>query len=139
MERYLYFRANSAVAQDDDETNGSKIYPVSAFRGMVAGTASALGVVTDDADAFSMFFTPMGHIAAGGAADTDDAAADNVDVIVVAITTDNNQKAVMAKVIAAMNSTQPHDGFVEIFDAVTGNKVDGDIEGITAIHSVAAD
>jgi hypothetical protein len=139
MERYLYFRANSAVAQDDDETNGSKIYPVSAFRGMVAGTASALGVVTDDADAFSMFFTPMGHIAAGAAGDTDDAAADNVDVIVVAITTDNNQKAVMAKVISAMNSTQPNDGFIEIFDAVTGNKVDGDIEGITAIHSVAAD
>ena len=139
MEKYLYFRANATLTNDDDETAGSKVYPVSSFRGMVAGTASALGVVTDDADAFSMFFTPMGHIAAGGAADTDDAAADNVDVIVVAITTDNNQKAVMAKVIAAMNSTQPHDGFVEIFDAVTGNKVDGDIEGITAIHSVAAD
>ena len=139
MEKYLYFRADSTVGNDDDETAGSKVYPVSAFRGMVAGTASALGVVTDDADAFSMFFTPMGHIAAGGAADTDDAAADNVDVVVVAITTDNNQKAVMASVVSAMNSTAPHDGFVEIFDAVTGNSVNSDIEGFTVIHSVAAD
>ena len=135
MEKYLYFRANSAVAQDDDETNGSKIYPVSAFRGMVAGTATALGVVTDDADAFSMFFTPMGKTLSA----EDEAASDNVDVIVVAITTDNNQKAVMASVVSAMNSTAPHDGFVEIFDAVTGGKVDGDIEGITVVHTVAAD
>ena len=139
MEKYLYFRADSTVGNDDDETAGSKVYPVSAFRGMVSGTATALGVVTDDADAFSMFFTPMGHIAAGAASDTDDAAADNVDVIVVAITTDNNQKAVMASVVSAMNSTAPHDGFVEIFDAVTGGKVDADIEGITAVHTVAAD
>ena len=139
MERYLYFRANSAVAQDDDETNGSKIYPVSAFRGMVAGTATALGAVTDDADAFSMFFTPMGTVGNGGAGDSDDGTGDHVDVVVVAITTDNNQKAVMAKVISAMNTTQPHDGFIEIFDAVSGNKVDGDIEGITVIHTTSAD
>jgi hypothetical protein len=135
MEKYLYFRADATVGNDDDETAGSKVYPVSAFRGMVSGTATALGAVTDDADAFSMFFTPMGKTLSA----EDEAASDNVDVIVVAITTDNNQKAVMASVVSAMNSTAPHDGFVEIFDAVTGGKVDGDIEGITAIHTVAAD
>ena len=134
MENYLYFRADSTLANDDDETAGSKVYPVSAFRGMVAGTATALGVVTDDADAFSMFFTPMGKTLSA----EDEAASDNVDVIVVAITTDNNQKAVMASVVAALNAN-PGDGFVEIYDAVTGASINSDIEGITAIHTVAAD
>ena len=135
MEKYLYFRADATVGNDDDETAGSKVYPVSAFRGMVSGTSTALGAVTDDADAFSVYFTPMGKTLSA----EDEAASDNVDVVVVAITTDNNQKAVMASVVSAMNSTAPHDGFVEIFDAVTGNSCDSDIEGLTVIHTQAAD
>jgi hypothetical protein len=135
MENYLYFRSGAASA-DDDETNGSTMYPASSFRGMVSGTATALGVVTDDADAFSMFFTPKGQT--GGHGDADGASGDNVDVVVVAITTDNNQKAVMKSIVAALNAN-PGDGFVEIFDAETGYKVNSDIEGVTIVHTVAAD
>jgi len=138
-ENYLYFRADATLANDDDETAGSKMYPVSAFRGMVAGTATALGAVTDDVDAFSMFFTPMGHIAAGAPDASTASDGDHVDVIVVAIKTDNNQKAVMKSVIQAMNTSVHSTGFVEIFDAVTGYKVDNDIEGITVVHTVAVD
>ena len=139
MERYLYFRADSTLTNDDDETAGSKVYPVSAFRGMVAGTATALGVVADDADAFSMFFDPKGHITAGG--DADGATGDHTDVVVVAITTDNNQKAVMKSILQAMNGAVNgvQQGFIEIFDAVTGYKVNSDIEGVTIVHTVAAD
>ena len=103
---------------------------------MVAGTATALGAVADDADAFSMFFTPKGQT--GGHGDADGASGDNVDVVVVAITTDNNQKAVMKSIVSALNAN-PGDGFVEIFDAVTGYKVNSDIEGVTIVHTVAAD
>ena len=136
MENYLYFRSDSTVGNDDDETAGSTVYPASAFRGMVAGTATALGAVADDADAFSMFFTPKGQT--GGHGDADGASGDNVDVVVVAITTDNNQKAVMKSIVSALNAN-PGDGFVEIFDAVTGYKVNSDIEGVTIVHTVAAD
>ena len=139
MEKYLYFRSNAAVAQDDDETNGSTVYPVSSFRGAVSGTSTALGAVTDDPDALSLYFTPKGHIAAGAAGDVNDAAGDNVDVVVVAITTDNNQKAVLKSIIQSMNGGPHSDGFVEIFDGVSGNKVDGDIEGVTIVHTVATD
>jgi hypothetical protein len=139
MEKYLYFRSNATIGEDDDETNGSTIYPVSSFRGAVSGTSSALGVVSDDADALSLYFTPKGHIASGSAGDPDDAAGDNVDVVVVAITTDNNQKAVLKSIIQAMNGGPHSDGFIEIFDGVSGNKVDGDIEGVTIVHTVAAD
>tara|TARA_R110000824_G_C14785673_1_gene632546 strand:- start:53 stop:463 length:411 start_codon:yes stop_codon:yes gene_type:complete len=136
MENYLYFRSDATVGNDDDETAGSTMYPASSFRGMVSGTATALGVVADDADAFSMFFTPKGQT--GGHGDADGASGDNVDVVVVAITTDNNQKAVMKSVVAALNAN-PGDGFVEVFDAVTGYKVNSDIEGVTIVHTVAAD
>ena len=136
MENYLYFRSDSTVGNDDDETAGSTMYPASSFRGMVSGTSTALGVVADDADAFSMFFTPKGQT--GGHGDADGASGDNVDIVVVAITTDNNQKAVMKSIVSALNAN-PGDGFVEIFDAVTGYKVDSDIEGVTIVHTVAAD
>ena len=139
MENYLYFRSNATLANDDDETAGSTVYPVSSFRGCVSGTATALGVVADDADAFSMFFTPKGQT--GGHGDADGASGDNVDVVVVAITTDNNQKAVMKSVLQAMNGSVNglQQGFIEIFDAVTGYKVNSDIEGVTIVHTVAAD
>tara|TARA_R110000824_G_C14702531_1_gene622834 strand:+ start:63 stop:476 length:414 start_codon:yes stop_codon:yes gene_type:complete len=137
MQNYLYFRSDSTVGNDDDETAGSTIYPVSSFRGCVAGTSTALGVVTDDPDALSLYFTPKGQT--GGHGDADGASGDNVDVVVVAITTDNNQKAVMKSIIQAINAGPHSDGFTEIFDAVTGYKVDSDIEGVTIVHTVAAD
>ena len=137
MEKYLYFRSNATIGEDDDETNGSTIYPVSSFRGAVSGTSTALGAVTDDPDALSLYFTPKGMTTGFG--DADGASGDNVDVVVVAITTDNNQKAVLKSIIQAMNGGPHSDGFIEIFDGVSGNKVDGDIEGVTIIHTVAAD
>ena len=137
MEKYLYFRSNAAVAQDDDETNGSTVYPVSSFRGAVSGTSLATGAVTHDPDALSLYFTPKGMTTGFG--DADGAAGDNVDVVVVAITTDNNQKAVLKSIIQAMNGGPHSDGFIEIFDGVSGNKVNGDIEGVTIVHTVAAD
>ena len=82
MEKYLYFRSNATIAEDDDETNGSTVYPVSSFRGAVSGTSTALGVVTDDLDALSLYFTPKGMTTGFG--DADGAAGDNVDVVVVA-------------------------------------------------------
>ena len=141
MERYLYFRADGTVTNDDDETAGSKVYPVSAFRGMVAGTATALGAVTDDADAFSMFFTPMGTVGNGGTGDSDDGTGDHVDVIVVAITTDNNQKAVMDAVMDKI-VTHPHAApVITVYDKNKGGtavKLHDDIEGITVLHNTNA-
>ena len=140
MERYLYFRADGTVTNDDDETAGSKVYPVSAFRGMVAGTATALGAVTDDADAFSMFFTPMGTVGNGGAGDSDDGTGDHVDVIVVAITTDNNQKVVMEALLDEFRFGKQT--MITIFDGGAGGSssaLHSDIEGIDILHVENAD
>ena len=129
IEKYLYFRKVTA-AGDDDDANGSLIYPVSALRGMCMGTAAVTGAVTEDEDAFSLFFTPMRNTQGSS---TDDAKDDNPDVIVVAISTDNNAKVVMKALVAAINGGPHSDGLIEVFDGVAGTKVHSDIEGLTIL------
>jgi len=60
IEKYLYFRKTATIA-DDDDADGSLMYPVSALRGMVMGTSDVAGAITADEDAFSLFFTPMAN------------------------------------------------------------------------------
>ena len=129
MEKYLYFRKVTA-AGDDDDADGSLMYPVSALRGMCMGTAAVTGAITEDEDAFSLFFTPMRNTQGSSA---DDAKDDNPDVIVVAITTDNNAKVVMKALVAAINGGPHSEGVIEVFDGVAGTKVHADIEGLTIL------
>ena len=136
MERYLYFRSTATAADDDDATNGSRLYPVSSFKGMCMGTAAATGIITADEDAFSMFFQPMaiptgvkGEDSTAGALD-----GDACDIVIVAITTDNNAKVVMKAVCDAMVA-HPHSTVVDIFDGVDATKIHSHIEGITVLHA----
>ena len=138
MDKYFYFRNASSAAEEDDDATGSTYYPLSSFRGMCSGTAAVTGAVTDDADAFSMFFTPKAVVAGGG---EDQALTNNVDVVVVAITTDNNQKAVMDaimdKIVAAPHATP----VITVYDKNKGGtavKLHDDIEGITVLHNTNA-
>jgi len=134
-EKYLYFRKATAAANEDDDTTGSNLYPVSSLRGICSGTSNGRGVITDDADAFSMFFTPRASTGSGG--DADDAAGDNCDVIVVAITTDNNQKAVIKSLVEEIRFGKQ--SIITVFDGIDGEKLNDDIEDLTIISVVNAD
>jgi hypothetical protein len=138
MERYFYFRNAASAAEEDDDATGSTYYPLSSFRGMCSGTAAVTGAVTDDADAFSMFFTPKAVVAGGG---EDQALTNNVDVVVVAITTDNNQKEVMDAIMDKI-VTHPHAApVITVYDKNKGGtavKLHDDIEGITVLHNANA-
>lgn len=134
-EKYLYFRKATAAANEDDDTTGSNLYPVSSLRGICSGTSNGRGVITDDADAFSMFFTPRASTGSGG--DGDDAAGDNCDVIVVAITTDNNQKAVIKSLVEEIRFGKQ--SIITVFDGIDGEKLNDDIEDLTIISVVNAD
>ena len=136
---WFYFRNASSAAEEDDDLTGSTYYPLSSLRGMCSGTAAVTGAVTDDADAFSMFFTPKAVVAGGG---ENQALTNNIDVVVVAITTDNNQKAVMDAIMDKVIAT-PHGntGVITIFDNNKGGtdvKLHTDIEGITVLHNANA-
>ena len=138
MDKYFYFRNASSAAEEDDDATGSTYSPLSSFRVMCSGTAAVTGAVTDDADAFSMFFTPKAVVAGGG---EDQALTNNVDVVVVAITTDNNQKAVMDAIMDKIVSAPHATPVITVYDKNKGGtavKLHDDIEGITVLHNTNA-
>ena len=132
METYLYFRDAANAAADDDGTEGSLLFPVSALKGMCMGSGAITGAITEDEDRFAMFFEPAGI----GAGDGDIDAGDNdVDVVNIDITTDNTPQPVMKAIVEAVNSYPNSDGFIVIYDKVTGESVHPDIEGITVVRA----
>lgn len=141
MERYIYYRQDSTIGNDDD-ANGSRLVPLSKFKGATMGTAAATGIITEDEDAFSLFFEPMA-IPSGVKGEDQGVAGDgdSCDIVVVAITTDNNAKVVMEAMVEEFTrpSIAGSNGFITLFDAVSGDKIHSDIEGITVIHTDYAD
>ena len=132
METYLYFRGVANLAADDDGTAGSLLMPLSRLKGMAMGTGAITGVLTDDEDAFTLFFEPAGI----GEGDGDIDAGDNdVDAVIIAITTDNEPQPVMQAIVEAANSHPNSDGFITIFDSITGEKVHADMEGVTTARA----
>ena len=132
METYLYFRDAANAAADDDGTEGSLLFPVSALKGMCMGSGAITGAITEDEDRFAMFFEPAGI----GVGDGDIDAGDNdVDVVNIDITTDNEPQPVMKAIVEAANSHPNSDGFIVIYDKVTGESVHPDIEGITVVRA----
>ena len=131
MEKYLYFRSDSTVGNDDDAA-GSVIFPVSKLKGMVMGDMAVTGAITADDDRFAMTFEPMAVSPGGG---ENQALTNNIDIVNIDITTDNNAKAVMAEIVRAINGNRnTDDGFIIVYDAVTGESIHSDIEGIHVVE-----
>ena len=132
METYLYFRDAANAAADDDGTEGSLLFPISALKGMCMGSGAITGTITEDEDRFAMFFEPAGI----GVGDGDIDAGDNdVDVVNIDITTDNEPQPVMKAIVEAANSHPNSDGFITIYDSVDGVTVHSDIEGVTTARA----
>jgi len=131
METYLYFRGVSAIADDDDGTAGSLLFPLSSLKGMSMGTGDIAGAITNDEDAFTLFFEPAGI---GGHGDEDNGDND-VDCVIIAIKTDNEPQPVMQAIVEAANSHPNSDGFITIFDSITGQSVHADIDGVTTARA----
>ena len=89
------------------------------------------GTVTDDEDAFTLFFEPAG-IGFDGDVDAGD---NDVDCVIIATKSDNNPAPVMKAIVEAANSHPNSDGFITIFDSVTGQSVHSDIEGVTTART----
>ena len=132
METYLYFRGVANLAADDDGTAGSLLMPLSKLKGMCMGTGAITGTITEDEDAFTLFFEPAGI----GAGDGDIDAGDNdVDAVIIATTSNNTPQPVMQAIVEAANSHPNSDGFITIFDSIAGGSVHSDIEGVTTARA----
>ena len=133
MEKYLYFRKDSTLANDDDPANGSVMYPLSALQGIVVGDSSTAGVVSGSSSSTSLFFKPMKKaFAAEG-----DAGDDHLDVVVINHG-DFKTKDIMVSIAEAVNEPISRDnGFIVVYDAVTGDSVDSNITGIHVVDQIA--
>jgi len=123
MEKYLYFRKDSTLGNDDDGTNGSFVAPVSSILGMEATSATEL----------TLRFVPrLNAFAAGGNAAAD---ADNLtDSVAIAIGTNKHKD-----VIQDLTREIAHGGseLIVVFDAVTSDSVSSDITGVTPAITAA--
>tara|TARA_R110002020_G_scaffold418990_1_gene628230 strand:+ start:73 stop:483 length:411 start_codon:yes stop_codon:yes gene_type:complete len=133
METYLYFRDVANLAADDDGVAGSLLFPLSSLKGMCMGSGAITGAITEDEDRFAIFFEPAGI----GAGDGDIDAGDNdVDVINVDIVGNaNNPQPVMQAIVEAANSHPNSDGFIVIYDSITGESVHPNISGLTVVRA----
>ena len=121
-EQYLYFRTATTVADDDDATNGSHLFPVSSFLG--AGVdASETNLV--------LYFKPRKNaFAVGGGAD-----ADNVTDKVTITCATNGQKAFLQDLTKAISGdrTYNNNGMITVFDGVTGEAMEPITAAVPAI------
>mgnify|MGYP003115638903 CR=1 FL=1 len=135
MEKYLYFRGATAAGDDDDGENGSILFAASKLKGMVMGSMAITGIITEDDDAFSLVFEPAGI----GEGDADADAGDNdVDVIQIGLKTayDNKPQEAMKAIVEAINTHPNSDGFITIFDGVTGQSVHESIDSVVGVRAV---
>ena len=135
-ERYLYFRMDSTIGNDDDSTNGSNVWPASSLKGMTMGAATIAGGVAESENVFSLLFKPM---ALGDGYD-DVALSDDVDDVLCQVATSvNNPAPAMQAIVRAINEKPHSDGWIEIFDAVTGTKIHPSISAISVLKAASSD
>ena len=121
-EKYLYFRSDATLANDDDAAAGSNTYPLSAFRGMESTSDTTL----------TLYFDGKVNFHGDGSANVDNLA----DTVVLTISTDNNQKAVMKGFVDAFNNSKG--SFLVVADDQAGEYLVGDIASVGNFTVAAA-
>jgi hypothetical protein len=132
METYLYFRDVANLAADDDGVAGSLLFPLSSLKGMCMGSGAITGAITEDEDRLALFFEPAGIGVGKGNIDAGD---NDVDVVNVDFSTVNEPQPIMQAIVEAANSHPNSDGFIVIYDSITGESVHPDISGLTVVRA----
>ena len=116
MEKYFYVRQDSTIGNDDDETNGSTVWPVSRLMSMGASGNTGL----------ALRFQPRMNAFSGGEGANADYKTDSVTLTVAT----NNQKAVIEALCAIIATPQiaGTPNFINLYDAVNGTT---DVTGIS--------
>jgi len=96
MEKYLYFRTQATIGDDDDSAQ-SACFPLSSFLGMHPTGDSAL----------TLFFIPQVRIA-GGVTDGQDFT--NADSVILTLTSANTHKAAIKGLVKAFNKSSSFGG-----------------------------
>jgi len=119
MEKYLYFRTEGTLA-DDDGTGNSAVFPAASFLGAEPTTDTTMTV----------FFKSMKN----AHAHDDHSVSDSV---ILTIATNKAKEAMMAIVDAVVGNTFSKSSFISVIDDVDGSGIAPSI--ITACSTIAVD
>jgi hypothetical protein len=125
MEKYLYFRTQATLA-DDDAVEDSVCFPLSSLLGMT--------LVNDGR--MKLLFIPLLRISGGV---TDDEDFTNADGITLNLSSDNNHKAAMRNLVKAFNKSSSFGGessdsdFIVVGDDLTGEYIIPEIATVGGI------
>ena len=124
-EKYFYVRQDSTIGNDDDETNGSTVWPVSTLMSM--GASGNTGLV--------LRFKPRVNAFGDGSAANADNKTDSVTLTVAT----NNQKAVIEALCAAIAIPQiaGSPNLINLWDAVNSTTDITGISGASVVIQVA--
>tara|TARA_R100000234_G_C4934448_1_gene150005 strand:+ start:302 stop:715 length:414 start_codon:yes stop_codon:yes gene_type:complete len=123
----------STAAGDNDDEEGSVVYPVSSIRSIGMGSMAVTGVISASETVYHIALEPM---TIGGATGASAVLGDNVDVINVTMTTSNNAKAHMQELISKINSGRPTEsGWIDLYDGVNSTKLIADISSAANLYN----
>jgi len=122
-EKYLYFRTQATLADDDARTD-SAMYPLSSLQGMHPSADDTLNI----------FFKPMIPVQH----DDQNGSVINADYVVVTLSAVNTHKDVIDR-LSRLFSNQTHaEGFISVADDQTSTYAVAGIAGLSTISTAAA-
>ena len=123
--KFIHNCSETTLANNDD-AGGSVVYPVSSIRSIGMGSMAVTGVISASETVYHIALDAMGI--SKGARGAAAVLGDNVDVINVTMTTANNAKVHMQKLIQKINSARPTEGgWIDLYDGVNSTKLIADI------------
>lgn len=134
MKKFIHVNQATSLLEVNDEES-SYCFPVSSIKAIGAGSMGVTGAVSNSNTVFYIALKPY-NINSTTAAAASNILGDNIDVVNVTLSTNNNQQAAIDKLIRKINSSRPtEDGFIDLFDGITGVKFIDDISGVSIVTS----
>tara|TARA_R110002012_G_scaffold11808_5_gene52805 strand:- start:21 stop:431 length:411 start_codon:yes stop_codon:yes gene_type:complete len=124
INKFLHVCTTTTKGDNLDE-GGSVVYPVSSIRSIGMGSMAVTGVISASETVYHIALDPLKIGTGSGSANV---LGDNVDVINVTMTTDNNAKAHMQELVQKLNSSRKTEsGWIDLYDGVNGTKLIADL------------
>ena len=123
MEKYLYFRTQATLA-DDDASSDSCMFPLSSLQGMVPSAD----------DTMNIYFKPMIPVQH----DDQNGSVINADYVVVTLSAVNTHKDVIDRLTKLFSNQTHAEGFISVADDQTSKYAVSGIAGLSTISVAAA-
>ena len=123
MDKYLYFRTQATLA-DDDASSDSCMFPLSSLQGMVPSAD----------DTMNIYFKPMIPVQH----DDQNGSVINADYVVVTLSAVNTHKDVIDRLTKLFSNQTHAEGFISVADDQTSKYAVSGIAGLSTISVAGA-